>query len=251
MSNDDSMAGGSAPRRVPRQGVGGAPAGSTLMIVLALVAVVAGFLILRDITDDGGLSAGGDVSDGATDGALTTLPPDDEATAGAGEDTTPTSSSTTTVAQVTDGATVVVVNVNTEGGSAGRMTDSLELEGYTMGAATNGAGPDIDDTIVYFDESVAAARDVAGSVARDLGGVEVLPVPSPIPTENESLDGAGVLVMLGNNQAGQSVAELQEAAGTGEAETAPAPEVSGDDATTDTAAGGDDATQAEDTTPEE
>ena len=44
--------GADPPRKTPRQGIGGSPVGSTLSIVLAVVAVVAGFLILRNITDD-------------------------------------------------------------------------------------------------------------------------------------------------------------------------------------------------------
>ena len=36
----------------------------------------------------------------------------------------------------------------------------------------NASGPNITDSIVYYDEGQAAAQDVADSVARDLGGVE-------------------------------------------------------------------------------
>ena len=40
--------------RTPRVDGGGSPVGSTLSIVLAVIAVIAGFLILRAITDDDG-----------------------------------------------------------------------------------------------------------------------------------------------------------------------------------------------------
>ena len=44
---------GPVPRRTPRSADGGAPVSGALAIVLAVVAVVAGFLILRSISDDG------------------------------------------------------------------------------------------------------------------------------------------------------------------------------------------------------
>ncbi len=48
---------GQIPRRSPRVGDGGAPVSGALAIVLAVVAVVAGFLILRSISDGGNDSA--------------------------------------------------------------------------------------------------------------------------------------------------------------------------------------------------
>ena len=45
-------------RRSPRVDGGGSPVGSTLSIVLAVIAVIAGFFILRAITDDDGDSGG-------------------------------------------------------------------------------------------------------------------------------------------------------------------------------------------------
>ena len=63
MTNEES-AGGSNGGRSPRQGPGNSPVGSTLSIVLAVIAVVAGFLILRNITDDGGAdSATGSITE--------------------------------------------------------------------------------------------------------------------------------------------------------------------------------------------
>ena len=48
---------GQIPRRSPRVGDGGAPVSGALAIVLAVVAVISGFLILRSISDDGNDSA--------------------------------------------------------------------------------------------------------------------------------------------------------------------------------------------------
>ncbi len=44
---------GQMPRRTPRVSDGGAPVSGALAIALAVVAVVAGFLILRSISDGG------------------------------------------------------------------------------------------------------------------------------------------------------------------------------------------------------
>ena len=206
MSNEENGVGSGvgATRRSPRQGVGGSPVGSTLSIVLAVVAVIAGFLILRNITADETSSVGGSSDPVATDVQPTT-------TFDSGVTTTIAIATTTTVPLVTEGATVVVANANTVGGSAGRMTETLGDAGYNMGSPVNGTVT-LDESIVYYDPTNAAAQAVAESVARSLGGVVVDVVPTPPPVDNGSLDGAGVLVMLGNNEADKTLEILAEQA---------------------------------------
>jgi len=135
---------------------------------------------------------------------------------------------------VTEGATVVVANANNIGGSAGRMTETLELGGFTMGTPVN-ATEELEDSIVYYDASVAAAQTVAESVAYTMGDVEVAEVPTPVPTQDGTMSDGQVLVMLGTNQADKTLEELrpadEETPATG---TAPAP--SGGDTTTGTEA---------------
>src|SRR5262245_47696476 len=58
--------------RRPRVGDSGSPVGSTLSIILAVVAVVAGFLILRAITDDDSSADGEEITGGGTDTEVTT-----------------------------------------------------------------------------------------------------------------------------------------------------------------------------------
>ncbi|WP_040492754.1 LytR C-terminal domain-containing protein [Ilumatobacter nonamiensis] len=203
MTNEDSALGSN--RRTPRQGVGGSPVGSWLTIALAVIAVLIGFLILRNITDDGG-AAGDD---------LTTQPADD-ATVGAGSGpsisvdvpTTDATTTTTSMPRVTTGATVLVANANTVGGSAGAMTKTLELAGYTTIEPLDASGPNLEDSLVYYDPSQAAAQDVANSVADDLGGLEVLELPTPAPTASGDIGDAGVMVVLGENEAGKTLEEL-------------------------------------------
>ena len=230
MTNDEATTGGPVgSRRVPRQGMGGAPVGSTLSIVLAVVAVVAGFLILRNITGDSDTTAGGTTADDAT--TITTVAGD----AAALPTTVAPTTTVPTDVRVTEGASVLVANANTVGGSAGAMTRTLTLAEYTLvEPPVNATGPNVDDSIVYYDASVAAARDVAESVARDLGGLTVLELPTPAPVDSASIGDAGVLLLLGNNQAGRSIEELSAANTAEAANEAPAP--AGSDTTSDTTA---------------
>jgi len=201
-------------RRSPRQGVGGSPMGSTISIVLAVVAVVVGFLILNNITDDGP-SAGGGVET-----PVGTVP-ENTATGNSVLDNTTTSS--TTPALVTAGATVVVANASGVAGAAGRMTTELASLNFVMAVATNSTQTGLVASIVHYDASNAAALAVAESVARSMGGVIVEIVPTPPPVDGASLNGAGVLVLLGTDQADKTIAQMTVAVAT----PAPAPDVSG------------------------
>lgn len=200
MSNEES--GLAASRRAPRQGVGGSPVGSWLTIALAVVAVIAGFLILRNITDD---SSAASPNDPAPSEAHTTIP--DTLVDISVPETTATTT-TVPIVRTTDGASVVVANANTVGGSAGNMSRTLELAGYTLEEPVNASGPNLLASIVYFDGAQAGAEAVAQSVALDLGGVEVLPLETPAPTDSGDLGDAGVLVLLGDDQAGKTLEEL-------------------------------------------
>ncbi len=109
------------------------------------------------------------------------------------------------VALVVEGATVVVANGNIIGGSAGRMTDALALEGFETGTPINGTEK-IEASIVYYTADDAAAQVVAESLGIKLGGVEVAPLPETAPVEEEFA--GGVLLLLGNLQADKTIAEL-------------------------------------------
>jgi hypothetical protein len=211
-------------RRSPRQGVGGSPMGSTISIVLAVVAVIVGFLILNNITGDG--PSAGDSSGVPVDSTPATT---DNSVA---ENTTTT---TTEPPFVTEGATVVVANASGVPGSAGRMTTELTTLGFVMAEATNSTQSGLTASIVQYDPTIAAAQAVAESVARSMGGLTVEAVPTPPPIEGGSLNGAGVLVLLGTDEADKTIAQLSAPG----AVVAPAPDVSGDttgDTTADTTA---------------
>ena len=187
-----------AGRRQPRVGDSGSPVGSTLSIILAVVAVVAGFLILRSIFDDD------DGSAGLVAPGTTVAGPD---TTAADNGTTPTTAATTTTIGRVTSATVVVANASGIGGSAGQMKTALEAVGYTTGDATDSSEGQRDTSLVYFARNDAGARATAQSVARDMGGLRVQRMPAEPPVTGDIGD-ATVLVMLGTDAAGKTLAEL-------------------------------------------
>ncbi|HEY5663437.1 MAG TPA: LytR C-terminal domain-containing protein [Ilumatobacter sp.] len=221
------------PRRAPRISDGGSPVSGALAIVLAIVAVVTGFLILRSISD-GGEQA---LDFGDTIGAAPADSPDVAATTpDAPVATLPT---TTTEPQLlTTGASVIVANANGIGGSASAMTRALETgAGFSVVDPVNAAVTigDLDVSVIYFDPAVPAAQVVANSLAAVLGGVAtVAPMPDPPPTRDGTLGGASVLLLLGNDKAGKTLGELAPA----DALTAVTnPPISGQGAATETTTG--------------
>jgi hypothetical protein len=185
--------------------------------VLAVVAVVAGFLILRSIFDDDD-----DDSAGLTPPGTTVAGPATTATAGKGTTAT-TVAPTTTVGRVSD-ATIVVANASGIGGSAGQMSTALEAVGYSMGDATDSSEGQQDTSLVYFARGDQQARATAESVARDMGGLRVQRMPAEPPVTGE-IGNATVLVLLGTDAAGKTLAELNPTAVT-------APSVAGTTTTT-------------------
>src|SRR5262245_65713700 len=211
------VADGSGPvqRRAPRTADGGAPVSGALAIVLAVVAVVAGFFILRSISGDEEKqfdlqSAGtGAANDDDGNAAQTTAP----------VTTAPTTQVATTTTLVTQGATVVVANANGVGGSAASMSTALEVgPGFTMGDPVDAsdATGNLETTVIYYDPAQPAAQAVAESVNTAMGGgATVLPLPAGTPpVDSGDIGGAGVLVMLGLDKANKTLEELNPTANT-------------------------------------
>ena len=68
---------------------------------------------------------------------------------------------------------------------------------------------DLEVSVIYFEPSNPAAQTVANSLATVLGGVAtVAPMPETPPTRDGTLNGADVLLMLANDKAGKTLAEL-------------------------------------------
>ena len=233
--SDMNEASGQMPRRNPRVSDGGAPVSGAVAIVLALVAVVAGFLILNSISDGGDNaldfpvdSSNGD-GDGGDGGTATTVDP--AATTVATLAPTPT-----TPEIVTEGASVLVANANNVGGSAGQMQRALETgPGFTVAGAVNASTSvgTLESSVVYYVESNTQALPVAESLGEVLGGVsDILPMPDTPPTADGDLMGADVLLMLGNDKAGMTLEELNPDTATGGNTQVTSPPVAGETTTT-------------------
>jgi hypothetical protein len=177
--------------------------GSTISIIVAVVAVVLGFLILKNITNDSTSSNGGASGPVDTSGSLevTTLAPPVEVT-------------TTTMALVFTGATVLVANASGVSGTAGQFSKALGQVGFTMAPPTNAADPEAKIAIskVYY---LPGGELVAATAAVQMGGVAVAPMPTPVPIKDQAagLGEATVLVMLGSDLAGKALPALAGAPG--------------------------------------
>jgi len=212
--SDVSDGSGPVPRRTPRTADGGAPVSGALAIVLAVVAVVAGFLILRSISGDDKKqfdleSAGTGAPAGDGNNAASTTAP---------VSSVPATTIPTTTTLVVAGATVVVANANGVGGSAASMSQALEIgPGFTMGdpVDASAATGNLQTTVIYYDPAQPAAQAVAESVNTAMGGgATVLPLPSGTPpVANGDIGGAGVLVMLGLDKANKTLEQLNPPAG--------------------------------------
>lgn len=166
----------------------------TLSIIVAAVAVILGFLILRDINDSGDATGGG----GGTTDTTTTV---------AGGPNNTTDPNATTVPVVTTPTlkpyTVVVANAAKVNGAAAAMTQQLTAIGVTTieGVTATGIALPQSITIIYYLPDFAAeAQDLADK----MGVAQVAAMPATPPVE--SLGTANVLVQLGTDKANQPLA---------------------------------------------
>lgn len=160
---------------------------SVLSIAVAVLAVLLGFFILRDLRNDTSISAPEAVPAEQSPAETTVEPIAVE----------------TTVAQVVRTAfKVQVANASGVSGSAGLLTTEMQGRGYIVQPAINKSEitPKQTVTVVYY---LLGSEAAAAEVAKELGGVATSPMPTPIPTETGSLGEASVLVLLGTDLAGK------------------------------------------------
>ena len=133
-----------------------------------------------------------------------------EATAATTTIATTTVPPTTTVPLVvTEGAVVVVANANSVNGSAGRMTEILQGQGFSLAKPTNSTEGPLGASKVYYVAGDDAALAVAESLVRVFGGaIQLLELPTVAPVESSDMAGASVLVALGDDFADRVPAGL-------------------------------------------
>ncbi|MFM8563262.1 MAG: LytR C-terminal domain-containing protein [Acidimicrobiia bacterium] len=183
MSNDQASSEG----RGGRTAGNGVSVSTTLSVIVAAIAVLLGFLILRDVNRDRGDAGVPDPTD-----ETTTLPIDPSGSS------IPTD--TTTLPRT--GFKVMVANASGVTGSAGQMSTALQAQQFIVTQPTNAAETVGKQTAtkVYY---VAGYESGAAAVAQVLGGVPIEAVPTPPPVETGDLGEATVLVLLGTDLAGK------------------------------------------------
>lgn len=183
MSNDQASNEG----RGGRAAGNGVSVSTTLSVIVAAIAVLLGFLILRDVNRDRGDTYVPDQTD-----ETTTMPIDPSGS------TIPTE--TTTLPRT--GFKVMVANASGVTGSAGQMSTALQAQQFIVTQPTNAAETVGKQTAtkVYY---VAGYESGAAAVAQVLGGVPIEAVPTPPPVESGDLGEATVLVLLGTDLAGK------------------------------------------------
>jgi hypothetical protein len=194
------------PSRPPkRSGSGASPMGSTLAIVIAIAAVVVGFLILKNIRSD---------DDDDASSASTTVPTSTTDPLASPTVPLPTEPQVTVFTPTTTGATVLVANSSHQNGVAKTLSTALAGNQFTMGEPTNGATKEVATRIQYVDGD-AAAEAVARSVAALMGVATVEIMPTPVSLQDPTLLGsATVLVLLGDDKAGKTLAQMTAPADT-------------------------------------
>ncbi len=188
------------PSRPRKSGSSASPMGSTLAIVIAIAAVVVGFLILKSIRSDDG-----DSSSASTLPPTTTIDPNLSPTSILPIATQP---QVTVFTPTTTGASVIVANSSHQNGVAKTLSTALEGNQFTMVAPTNGATKEAVTKVQYVDGD-AAAQAVAQSVAVLMGVSAIEAMPTPVAlVDPATLGGATVVVLLGDDKAGKTLAQM-------------------------------------------
>lgn len=183
------------------------PMGSAVAIAIAIGAVVVGFLVLNSIRNDTPDSGS------ATEAAASTTVVDD------GSSTTQPGPTSTTFVDTFVGTEVQVSNNASVAKAAGNLSTILEGQGFTLAEPVNGSTSSETVTKILFVSTDPAAQNVATTVARKLNVATLTPIEAgaTVPTEAGTLpDGVGVLVVLGTDKAGKTLAEMT---GTGAVNT--------------------------------
>lgn len=182
------------PTRTPGGPAGRSPRGSSpaIAVVVALVAAVVGFVILRSLGDDNGTAV-------STGGGTETT---DASTGDSGAVDTATVTTPTTVAIDRQAWNVLVANASGVKGSAGSLTEQLGSLGFKTLKATNATDPTkLDTTVVYY---VIGADAIGADVAASIGKT-AQPMPATLPVPQTDFVGGHVLVVLGTDLAGKPI----------------------------------------------
>ena len=199
MSNDNASRSGRTN--------GAAPMGSTVAIVVTAIAVILAFLILRKV-NEGSTDTSSSKPNNTTAQSTTTLD-------GSQVTTASTAAPSTTLVLVTTGTKVQVANASTQNGVAKQMSDVLGTKGFSMAEAVS-ASVKLPVSKVLYKADDPAALDVANSLASLFGGIAVEAQGLPVPAgEGAWAEGSSVILLLGDDFAGKTLAQISGAPTTG------------------------------------
>lgn len=186
--------------RPPSRSSSSAPMGSTVAIVVTAVAVLLAFFILRKVNDDGAASV---ADPGSVATVLTTLPGDTTQT------TTGVSVTETTSGIVKVGTSVQVINCSNQEGVARNMSNALAAEGFTMVEPDTGT-IDLPVTKILYNADDPLALPVARTVSLLLAGaaIESSGASTPNLSTGTWVPGSSVMVLLGDDLAGKTLAQI-------------------------------------------
>ncbi len=144
-------------------------------VLVVIVAALLGVLILKNIDSSASVDTGGSTS----------------TTTAAAATTTTIATTTTTVNKAS--FTVLVANASGTQGAAGRLTEKMQTDGFTVAQPVT-ATTKVDTTAVYYLSGYeAAANSVASYLA--VGAPQPMPEPKPVA----DLGQAQVLVVEGRD----------------------------------------------------
>ncbi|MBI4885086.1 MAG: LytR C-terminal domain-containing protein [Actinobacteria bacterium] len=198
--------------RTRRPTSSGPPMGSTVAIVVTAAAVLLAFFILRKVNDSGSSAAAPTVPSVAVDTTATTLFDPSSTTVAA---------TTTVVTQLVKVGTLVqVVNVSNQEGVARNLSNALLAEGFSLAEPETGT-IDLPVTKVIYNPDDPLALPVAQSVAKLLNDAVVEASGAAVPTLTTGTwaTGSSVIVLLGDDLAGKTLAQIAGIADTGVVET--------------------------------
>ena len=200
--------GGRPARPAPRSSrpSSSAPMGSTVAIVVTAIAVLLAFFILRKVNESGETSTADPVGVETT---ASTLAGDTTATSA-----TVAVSTTTPFTKI--GTSVQVINVSNQNGVARNLSNALAAEGFTMVEPDSGTIDSVVTKVIYNPDD-PLALPVAQSVAILLGNVVVEASGAVVPSEATGtwVAGSSVAVLLGNDLAGKTLAQIAGGETTG------------------------------------
>lgn len=170
--------------------------------ILIFIALLLGAFLLMNGTDANLESASAPAGDDADPDTDTPAATDDDSTDGTSATTEATTTTAPAEARPPEEVTVLVANASGIPGAATQIGDDLSAVGYLVADPDNAKEPASTSTVYYIGDFEPEAIAVAEALGLDptTEGV-IAEAPTPLPTQDENLGAASILVILGTDLA--------------------------------------------------